>query len=302
MNLAIVFSGQGGQHPGMLSWLRDDQLVLATCRSLKVNDWRQRLQDSEWATSNGNAQVLLTGLELAAWHQIADALPAPICIAGYSVGELAAFSAAGVFDAESALELARRRALAMDRCARLVPGGLLAVTGLWPKDIQCICSEAGLWIAIRNGPESVVLGGGVRAVERACEMAIAFGARATRLRVGIASHTPSMHEAAEEFAEVLSHVQFGRPRTALFSNAADRIQDATSAASALSAQIETMVHWDECMESIRSRSPGCVLEVGPGQALARMWNHRYPEIPARSCDDFRSAAAIARWVAACGPP
>jgi [acyl-carrier-protein] S-malonyltransferase len=50
------------------------------------------------------------------------------------------------------------------------------------------------------------------------------------------------------------------------------------------------------MENIRARQVRCVLEVGPGQALARMWNQRYPNIPGRSCDEFRSAAAIANWV------
>jgi [acyl-carrier-protein] S-malonyltransferase len=58
----------------------------------------------------------------------------------------------------------------------------------------------------------------------------------------------------------------------------------------------TTVRWDECLEVIHARRPGCVLEIGPGQALARMWNDRYPEVAARSCDEFRSAASVVRWV------
>jgi [acyl-carrier-protein] S-malonyltransferase len=50
------------------------------------------------------------------------------------------------------------------------------------------------------------------------------------------------------------------------------------------------------MDSIAARQVRCVLEIGPGQALARLWNQRHPDIPARSCDDFRSAAAIAGWI------
>jgi [acyl-carrier-protein] S-malonyltransferase len=50
------------------------------------------------------------------------------------------------------------------------------------------------------------------------------------------------------------------------------------------------------MENIAARKVTCVLEVGPGQALARMWNQRFPTVPARACDDFRSAAAIAAWL------
>jgi [acyl-carrier-protein] S-malonyltransferase len=86
----------------------------------------------------------------------------------------------------------------------------------------------------------------------------------------------------------------------LFSNAADRIHDAAQAGRALAAQIATTVRWDECMENISARAPDCVLEIGPGQALARMWNQRYPDIPARSCDDFRSRSTLIEWIAGLG--
>ncbi|MCY1383652.1 malonate decarboxylase, epsilon subunit [compost metagenome] len=105
-----------------------------------------------------------------------------------------------------------------------------------------------------------------------------------------------MREAAESFSLVLAQVPFQAPRVVLFSNAGDRIRDAGSARVALAAQIAQTVRWDECMENIMARQVRCVLEVGPGQALARMWNQRYPGVPARACDDFRSAAAIAAWL------
>ena len=124
------------------------------------------------------------------------------------------------------------------------------------------------------------------------------GARCTRLRVGVASHTAWMQDAAEDFLRTLSDLKFNKPRTALFSNAADRVHDAAGAKRALAAQIASTVRWDECMENIRGRNVACVLEIGPGQALARMWNERYPDIPARSCDEFRSAAGISNWVTA----
>jgi [acyl-carrier-protein] S-malonyltransferase len=105
-----------------------------------------------------------------------------------------------------------------------------------------------------------------------------------------------MREAAESFAQTLASVPFHAPRVLLFSNAQDRIRDAASARTALAVQIATTVRWDECMENVMARQVRCVLELGPGQALARMWNQRYPGVPARACDDFRSAAAIAAWL------
>lgn len=299
MRLAVVFSGQGTQHPAMLPWLADDDLVRRTCSILGVDDWRRQLADDAWASANANAQVLLTGLGLAAWRQVAADEPAPLCVAGYSVGELAAFSAAGVFDAHHALDLARERAMAMDRCAAASPGGLLAVTGLSIEAIDALCAESGLAPAIRLGADSAVLGGPQPLLAQAEHIAALRGARATRLRVDVASHTPWMQPAAEAFADVLAHSPLHAPRTVLFSNLGLRVQNAAQAGGALAAQIARTVRWDVCMTHLHARAPACVLEVGPGQALARMWNQRHPDIPARSCDDFRSSAAIRAWIAKC---
>jgi [acyl-carrier-protein] S-malonyltransferase len=109
-----------------------------------------------------------------------------------------------------------------------------------------------------------------------------------------------MRGAADDFARTLSGLRFDAPRTALFGNALDRVVDAAGARKALSAQIASTVRWDECMENIHARRPACVLEIGPGQALARMWNEHHRDIPARSCDEFRSVAGIAKWVAGTG--
>ena len=296
MSFALVFAGQGTQHPAMLPWLAEDDIVRSACAALAITDWRARLSDRTWAAANANAQILLTGLALAAWQQIAPALPAPTCVAGYSVGELAAFSAAGVCEPQRAVELARQRALAMDRCAAQLPGGLLAVTGLLPAAIDALCADSGVAVAIRNGADSVVLGGAEAMLAQADRDATRRGARTTRLCVSVASHTPWMRAAADEFAQVLAHTPLQRPRVPLFSNAASRVNDAARAAHALAAQIASTVRWDDCMEDIHARGPRCVLEVGPGQALARMWNQRYPQVPARSCDDFRSASAVAEWI------
>jgi len=302
MSFALVFAGQGTQHAAMLPWLREDAHVRSMCARLRIDDWRAAAADAEWTARNANAQTLLTGLALAAWHQVAGDLPPPAAVAGYSVGEVAAFSAAGVYGAETALDLARERAAAMDRCAANAPGGLLAVSVPSCKMIDDTCRRTGLAVAIRNGKGAFVLGGPEPALTLGEQALSALGARCTRLRIGVASHTPWMREAAQDFERTVSRVPFERPRVALFSNVADRIRDAGSARQALADQIAATVRWDECMDNLHARQVRCVLEVGPGSALARMWNERYPDVPARSCDEFRSAAGVARWVTEAGSP
>ena len=74
MSFALLFSGQGTQHPDMLPWLADDAIVRTMCRQLGIRDWRAAAADPQWSQRNANAQTLLTGLALAAWQQIAPAL------------------------------------------------------------------------------------------------------------------------------------------------------------------------------------------------------------------------------------
>jgi [acyl-carrier-protein] S-malonyltransferase len=291
-----MFSGQGLQQPAMLPWLAEDASTQALNARLAVADWRASLADAEWAARNVNAQRLLTGLSLAAWAQLAAQLPPPAAVAGYSVGELAAFSVAGLFDAPTALDLASSRAAAMDRCAEMAPGGLMGVSNITPEALQRLLTGSGLAVAIRNAVDSVVIGGPPAALGRLKAAATQEGAHCTRLRVAVASHTPMMQPAAEAFGQLLATLPMQRPHTPLFSNAADRITGIDQARGALATQIATTVRWDECMENLYARGVDCVLEIGAGQALARMWNQRYPTVPARSADEFRSAAAIGRWV------
>lgn len=295
MSYALVFSGQGMQHPAMLPWLATDALVQAMQRDLGP-DWRERLRDPDWAGCNAHAQLLLTALGLAACTQLAPRLPPPSAIAGYSVGELAAFAAAGVYGTDTAVELARQRAALMDRDAERCSTGLLAVSGLAPEALERLCADFGLAVAIRNDPASVVLGGPRPTLQPAGEAAERQGGHATPLNVRLASHTHWMAQAAQAFEERLSALPFASPAVPLFGNFDGRIRDAAHARQALARQIDHTVRWDECMEGIASRGVRCVLEIGPGQALARMWNQQHPDIPARSADEFRSLRGVIEWI------
>jgi [acyl-carrier-protein] S-malonyltransferase len=282
----------------MLPWLdHDDALLRRTEAALGVHDWRQALHDPRWAARNRHVQILLTGVGLSAWAQIAPHLPAPGAVAGYSVGELAAFCAAGVFDAGTAVDLAALRAEAMDRCAAVSPGGLLAVGGLEASAVEALCIGTGVSVAIRIEVDAVVLGGPQEGLDLVEAQAVGRGARCSRLNVELASHTPAMRGAADEFAHVLRGTTLKTPAVALFSNATgDRVFDADQAAQGLSSQIAQTVQWADCLAAVHARRVACVLEIGPGSALAAMWNRRYPEVPARSVDEFRGAGAVVEWV------
>lgn len=295
MGWALVFSGQGLQHPGMLPWLQRDAIVESLEAELGA-DWRDRLAVPEEAAHNRRAQVLLTATSCAAWEQLQPWVEPPALIAGYSVGELAAFSAAGVFDARKAVELAGQRADAMDRAAAAAATGLLGVSGAAHGGIEALCARFDLDVAIRIDHGTAVIGGLRLSLQHATAEAAARGWNCTPLNVQMASHTRWMRPAAESFDQVLAGVNLKGPAQPLFSNALGRVRDATAARAALARQIAQTVAWDECMDAIAERGVHAVLEIGPGAALARMWQERHAHVPARSVDEFRSAPAIVAWL------
>ncbi len=303
MTLAVLFSGQGTQHPQMLPWLAEDAQVRLTCEALGVADWRSAMSDPAWSTNNRHAQLLLTGLSLAAWRQIEPALPVVGAIAGYSVGELAAFAAAGVFSDGAALRLAQRRAACMDQALARAGegGGLLSVAA--PRHVMAAVlaqqrqADARLGVAIALGDDAAILGGPRAALAQVGAALERLGASCKPLNVSIASHVPMLDDAVAGFAQALGGEALQAPHRPLFCNlSGGRVRRADDARRALAGQIASTVLWADCLEAVHAQRVACVLEIGPGTALASMWRQRHPDIPARSADEFRSAAAVADWV------
>lgn len=299
MGWILLFAGQGGQHPGMLPWLDEDAPLLreAACR-LGVAAWREVLEDPARRARNREAQVLLTAAMASAWRMLAPALPAPCAVAGYSVGELSAWAAAGALDEADLLALAEARAAAMDAAAAACPGGLLALEGGAPDARLAWAQAQGLSLAIDRGPAMHAVGGPEAALARAAAGAAAAGFGATRLAVGLASHTPALAGAAAAFAGRLAQAPVQAPRLRLIGHAeAAPVRHAADARRQLAAQIAAPVRWREVGEQLAALGPKAVLELGGGDALSRDWRARHPEVPARCGDDFRSAAALRAWLA-----
>lgn len=296
MRYGLIFSGQGLQHGGTLPWLSDDADTGLLQQQLGA-DWRLRMTDTAWAHRNAVAQPLLTGLALCAWQQIGTGLPAPTAVAGYSVGELAAFCVGGIFDADTAMELARQRATAMDAAAAQLATGMLGVSNMAPADSAALCAEFDLVLAIRASASTVVLGGLREKLPLAAAKASAQGAHVTPLPIALASHTPWMQSAATAFAQVLRDRTLHRPTITVISNASGaRVADAEMARQLLAHQIAQPLRWDACMETMAERGVRCVLEIGAGSALTRLWNAQFSATPARAADEFRSARAVREWL------
>jgi len=299
MRLAILFSGQGHQHSAHLDVLREGaapELAAAIAKVIPAV-WDAAAPAVGELQANRVAQPLIFAHQMHLWRQLQPALPRPVCVAGYSLGEMAACCAAGAFQVVAGVELCVQRAALMDACVDR-PAGLLAVLGLSMEAVAELAARCDLAVAIRNGPDSFVLGGlgdGLAAAER---LAQAAGAnRVVRLGVETPSHTPMLASASAGFATQLEAYGSGRLALPIISAIDGRVaRTAAAGMDALARQISTPLDWDICLGAVLEMQPDAVLEIGPGTALTRMWSDRNTGVPVRASDDFRTSAGIGEWV------
>lgn len=298
-----MFPGQGVQHPSMLAWLDDEPAAAAGLADLAAAigaDWRARLADPAWSERNRIAQPLITATSLAAFDVLLQAgLPRPTTVMGYSIGEVAAFSAAGVFDRAQALQLSTQRSEAMDESAGGRDGRLISVSGVGESDIDEICARESLEVAIRIAPQRCLLGGDSSALDRAAVDLSARGADITRLPIRVASHTSWMLAASRQMALRIAAMSWSPPLAAVITNRdGTASRDVGDLKQCLADQIARTVQWQTCMDTLAERRPRCILEVGPGTSLSRMWTASNAQIPARSVEEFSSPQQAVAWVAA----
>jgi [acyl-carrier-protein] S-malonyltransferase len=308
MSYGLLFSGQGTQHPAMLPWLETEpasRAVLAVMAEVIGRDWRAGLDEPKQRSRNGFAQPLITGTALAAWAALAAVLDAPpAVVAGYSVGELPAFACAGVFTTQTAITLALQRAQHMEAAVAGLDTGLLSVSGLSVAQVlQALNAEPtneaneALECAIEIGTGQAIYAGESAVLSRSTQALSAMGAVCKRLDVRVASHSHWMASAAVGFAAQLEGLSFARPQAAVVLNATGAsTRDPQTLRHALAAQIDHTVQWAACMDTLAEQGVACVIEIGAGATLAKMWNQRHPTIPARALDEFRDVAGVARWV------
>lgn len=303
MRLAILCPGQGGQHAAMFDLARADArgaAFLSQCALAEQLDapLAQVLSDPQLLYANRNAQPLIAAAQLAAWHAIRDELEAPAVVAGYSVGELAAYAIAGVFAAGDAVAVAAQRARFMDKAAAAQPGqGLMSVGGIAVDASRTCLQSHDAFVAIETGDDTLIAGGADAALQAAAVELAALGARTGRLPVGLASHTPLMRQAVAPFDEALQRLDCAAPSTTLLAGVTGQaVADQRQARELLVRQLTDTVQWSACMDACAERGVTVALELGPCNALSRMLRERHPQIECRSLSDFRSLSGALAWL------
>jgi [acyl-carrier-protein] S-malonyltransferase len=192
-----------------------------------------------------------------------------VAAAGHSLGEYAALHAAGALEFEDALVVVDERAAAMQDAAEAQAGGMVAMLGGEPHTVAELARDLGLTVANDNAPGQVVLSGPLELVDAAAERARAdAGARAMRLDVAGAFHSPLMAPAAERLRAALAAMPVAEPRFPVWSNgSAAPFADVRRE---LAENLLRPVRWRETLLALRAHGAERFVELGPGAVLTGM--------------------------------
>jgi [acyl-carrier-protein] S-malonyltransferase len=305
--MAILCSGQGYQGAGMFDLLADAPEASPVFEAAKTvldgKDPRRLVREvsNDDLHADKYGQILCCTQAMAAWSVLSTKVPRPLVVAGYSVGELAAWGVAGLLDYQSVFDLDAQRASAMDK-ATTQPSGLVAIHGLKRDAVDRICKARGTYVAIVNAQDRMLVGGTRVALDAVVRDARVAGAeRITMLPVSVPSHTPLMAKASDQFRQALGKAHLPAEMPAgirlLSGIDGDTVFDVHTGVDKLARQVAQTVDWAACMESCRAAGVTKVVELGPGDALARMMHELMPGSDVHSVSEFHSLSGFESWMA-----
>ena len=282
MKLAFVFPGQGSQAVGMLNDMADLPVVKNTIIEASDAlglDLLAMMQNgpAEDLNLTVNTQPVMLTASVAfyrAWLEAGGAKPD--IMAGHSLGEYSALTAANVLSLTDAVKLVRLRAQAMQNAVPVGVGGMAAVLGIDDAVVKQVCADAQaatgeIVEAVNfNSPGQVVIAGHKGAVEKACELAKVAGAkRALVLPVSAPFHSTLLQPAAEKLQAALAELNLHTPEIPVVNNVDVRIEtDVARIKDALVRQAWHPVRWVECAQFIAEQGVTDMVECGPGKVLA----------------------------------
>jgi [acyl-carrier-protein] S-malonyltransferase len=293
---AFVFPGQGSQSVGMLdAWGGHPAVAQAlqeASDALGEDVGKLIAQGPKEAlglTTNTQPVMLVAAIAAyRAWR--AEGGAEPSVVAGHSLGEYSALVACGVLTLAQAAPLVRFRAQAMQQAVPVGTGAMAAVLGMDAQNVIEGCAEAVRSFGANSGevveavnfndPVQTVIAGSKAAVEKACEVVKARGAkRALPLPVSAPFHSSLMKPAAERLKEKLAATPFAAPRIPLVNNIEAKIEiEPDRIRAALYEQAFGPVRWVDCIRAIKALGITTIVECGPGKVLAGLCRRIDPEL------------------------
>ncbi|TFY96510.1 ACP S-malonyltransferase [Ramlibacter rhizophilus] len=307
-SFAFVFPGQGSQSVGMLDAWGEHPEVRRTLQEASEalgQDIGKLIHEGpkEDLALTTNTQPVMLVAGVAAWRAWrAEGGAMPVVMAGHSLGEYSALVAAGALSLADAAPLVRFRAQAMQEAVPVGTGAMAAILGLEAvrvvegcAEAQRACAPGEVVEAVNfNDPAQTVIAGSKAAVDKACEVLKAMGAkRALPLPVSAPFHSSLMKPAAERLRERLSATRIEAPQVPVINNIDVAVEsDAQRIRDALYRQAFGPVRWVECVRAMQARGVATVVECGPGKVLAGLCKRIDAQLTGLSLMDPASLAEL----------
>lgn len=276
MKKAYVFPGQGAQYSGMGKDLYESNPKARTLFDKADEILGFKISEIMFGGTDEELKQTRVTQPAIFLHSVALAVALgeefqPDMVAGHSLGELSALTAAGALSFEDGLRLVSARAEAMQKACEIKPSTMAAVIALADDKVEEVCAGIdGVVVAANyNCPGQVVISGEVESVQAACVALKEAGAkRALPLNVSGAFHSPMMEPARAELQKAIEATEFHTPRCAVYQNVdAQPHTDPVEIKQNLIAQLTSPVRWTQSVERMCADGATAFEELGPGQVL-----------------------------------
>ena len=277
MKLAVLYAGQGAQHPGMGKDLYERYPAFREAFDAADLDFDLRsvcFDDPEGVLNlTQYTQPCMVAFAAGVTAVLKENGVKADDLAGLSLGEYSALEAAGVFTAKQAIELAAYRGKAMADAASGIDCGMTAVLGLDREKLSACCEQAAetgcVQICNYNCPGQLVIGGEKAAVDKAADLALAAGARrCLPLNVSGAFHTLLMHPAGDVLREKFQSIHFAPMQfPVLFNCLGHEMAENDTVATLLEKQVQSGVRWEATIRRLAELGVDTAIEIGPGRVL-----------------------------------
>lgn len=281
--IAFVFSGQGAQYSGMGKELYNSsqsaKSVYDMADSIRKGTSNQCFEGTaEELCQTVNTQPCVFTADLAAARALVEKGIKPDCVAGFSLGEIAAIAFCGMLSDEEAFKLVCKRGELMDKAANANPGAMVAVLKLPAETVEEICKKFDKTYPVNyNSAAQTVVATTDEAADKLCEAVKEAGGTAKKLAVSGAFHSPFMADAANGLAEYLKNVEFSEPEIPIYSNYTAQPYEGDYKA-LVKAQVENPVRWQKIVENMVESGVDTFIEVGVGKTLMNLIKRINPDV------------------------